>query len=413
MNISEALWWTFLNLLTIVFLAFYSMEEMACVSFNRLRLHYYVSQGKKRALWLNYLLQEPTRLFTTTLLSVNAAMFIGSECARQTYLALGLNPDWAPVTQVMLVVIFGELAPMFAARRYAEHVAILGAPLLFGTAYLMQPILWCMRLVAKLFEPLMGKDAAHPHIVLNQEELQKILAMQDEEASESELEDLNIVSRNLFSLRHKEARDVMQPLEAFPLLPSNATIKMMRTVLSQHHSDYVLIYQRDPSYIVGIAPVRELLRVPDARRVRDYSSSPWFITQQTKLIQVVKELRRHEREIALVLKEQGLAVGVLTLQDLGDELFGKAETEEVDVQETPTFMLDRIFPGEMQIAVFNRQFEVPLNADPNLTLARLMTETLGHHPEVGESIYIAPYELTVEEATLLEIKKVLVSTQWH
>src|SRR5690348_4151194 len=106
MNISEALWWTFLNLISIIVLAFFSMEEMACVSFSRLRLHYYVSQGKRRALWLNYLLQEPTRLFTTTLLSVNAAMFIGSECARQSYIALGLSPDWAPVSQVILVVIF-------------------------------------------------------------------------------------------------------------------------------------------------------------------------------------------------------------------------------------------------------------------------------------------------------------------
>src|ERR1700722_3738597 len=91
--------WFLLNILTIILLGFYSMQEMASVSFNRLRLQYYVSKGIKRAIWVQSLLQNPARLFGTTLISVNIAMFIGSECARRTYAALGLNPDWAPLTQ--------------------------------------------------------------------------------------------------------------------------------------------------------------------------------------------------------------------------------------------------------------------------------------------------------------------------
>ncbi len=117
-----------LNFLSIIMLAFYSMTEMACVSFNKVRLQYYVSKGMKRAIWLNALLQHPSRLFGTTLIGVNIAMFFGSEFSRQFYSSIGLNPDWSPLTQVILVVIFGELAPMFAARRYPEHVSILGIP---------------------------------------------------------------------------------------------------------------------------------------------------------------------------------------------------------------------------------------------------------------------------------------------
>jgi len=104
------------------------MVEMACVSFNKVRLHYYVNQGNRRAIWLNYLLQHPFRLFGTTLIGVNVAMVVGSECSREFHSALGLSPDLAPLSQVIIVVIFAELAPMFAARHYAEHVAMLGAP---------------------------------------------------------------------------------------------------------------------------------------------------------------------------------------------------------------------------------------------------------------------------------------------
>ena len=101
------------------------MIEMACVSFNKVRLEYYVSKGKKRALWLSFLLHHPAYLFGTTLIGVNVALIIGSECARRFYAALGLNPDLAALTQILLVLIFAEISPMFAGRRYAEHVASL------------------------------------------------------------------------------------------------------------------------------------------------------------------------------------------------------------------------------------------------------------------------------------------------
>ena len=132
------------------------MLEMACVSFNKIRLQYYVSKGYKRAIWLNYLLQHPSRLFGTTLICVNVGLIVGSECSREFYSSIGLNPDWAPLTQVFFVVIFGELSPMFAARNYAENVAMLGVPLIYFSAKLMSPLLWATSLLSKLCNLLVG-----------------------------------------------------------------------------------------------------------------------------------------------------------------------------------------------------------------------------------------------------------------
>ncbi|MBA3815689.1 MAG: DUF21 domain-containing protein, partial [Parachlamydiaceae bacterium] len=148
--------WLLCNLLSIMVLAFYSMQEMACVSFNKVRLQYYVSKGLKRAVWLNYLLQNPSRLFGTTLIGVNIALVIGSECSREFHSALGINPDLAPLSQVILVVIFGELAPMFAARHYAENVAMLGVPIVYASARLMSPFLWCLGGISKLCNLIVG-----------------------------------------------------------------------------------------------------------------------------------------------------------------------------------------------------------------------------------------------------------------
>lgn len=411
MDLHAALGWIFLNTLTLIALGFYSMQEMACVSFNKIRLQYYVSKGMQRAIWLNYLIQHPARLFGTTLLGVNVAMFVGSECARESYIALGLSPDLAPLTQVVLVVVFAELAPMFAARRYAEHVALLGAPILYATAKLLTPVLWTIGAISKLVDIMMGGRKVEEHVVLNQEELQKILALQDEEMP-SESEDLNHVTRNIFSLRNKDARQVMQPINTVPALPSNATVDQMRALFEQRNINLVLLYHRDIAHIVGVAQSRDLLRIPYTRRVRDYASAPWFITQKTKVMQILKEFRRSRKNVAIVLNDLGLAVGMITLEDLTEEIFG--EVAPVGLQSKPSLpqlIIDRTFPAEMRVSEFNAQFGVRLVENEELTLAEVMEESLGHHPEEGESLYLPPFELTVKETSLTEVKKVSITTR--
>ena len=412
MDLSTALWWFFLNVLSMIMLAFFSMEEMACVSLNKIRLHYYVSEGMKRAVWLNYLLHDPARLFGTTLFCVNLAMMMGSEFARQSYEALGLSPDLAPITQVLLVVIFAELAPMFAARRYAEHVAMLGAPILYFTAKVITPLLWTIGWISKLINTVLGGRQAETHVVLNREDLQRILSEQEEEDSEGD--DFNTLTWNIFSLRNKDASQVMQPIQDTAVLPSNATVGQLRTLLQKTEVDYVPLFQRSVTHIVGIVIPRDLLRESDSRKVRDQATSPWFITMHTKVHQILKEFRHNKKSVAIVINQQGAAVGVITLSDLLEEIFGefrKGTGPETTALISIPRIIDRTFPGDMLVRDFNKQFDVVLDKNEDQTLAELMTEHLGHHPGDDEAIYIPPFELTVVETSLMEIKKIAIKTR--
>ncbi|MBI3211953.1 MAG: DUF21 domain-containing protein, partial [Simkania negevensis] len=89
--------------------SFFAMLEMASVSFNRIRLNYFIYKKNRRAIWLSHLLKNPLLLFGTTLIGVNGAMQFGSECARRFYISIGLSPDFAPLSQVFLVLMFSEL----------------------------------------------------------------------------------------------------------------------------------------------------------------------------------------------------------------------------------------------------------------------------------------------------------------
>lgn len=413
MDFSLALWWFFLNVLSMVVLAFFSMEEMACVSLNKVRLQYYVSKGVKRAIWLNYLLHDPARLFGTTLFCVNLAMMVGSEFARQSHEALGLSPDLAPLTQVILVVIFAELAPMFAARRYAEHVAMLGAPILYFTAKLITPLLWCIGWISKLVNVLIGGREEAPSIVLNREDLQRILSEHDEE-QETEGIDFNTVTWNIFSLRNKDATAVMRPISEVPSLPANATVAQMRDLLQKTDADFVPIYHRNSRHIVGIVFPRDLLRENDSRRIREHAIPPWFITRHTKVPQILKEFRHSKKSAAIILNDQGIAIGIISLSDLIEEIFGEFFTRESHKKVQPIalpLIIDRTFPADMKVSEFNAKFHVELDKNGDLTLEELMAETLGHHPVLDESIYLPPFELTVVESSLMEIKKIAIKTR--
>ena len=410
----KALFWFFCNLLSIVVLAFYSMQEMAFVSFNKVRLQYYVSKGMKRAIWLNYLLQNPSRLFGTTLIGVNVALVIGSECARQFHSALGISPDLAPLSQVLLVVIFGELAPMFAARHYAEHVAMSGVPLIYASAKLMAPLLWAVDWITKVCNYIVSGRETEGNIYLSQEELLKILEEQEgDQFFEKESEEFNAISANIFNLRTKEARQVMEPLSNIPSLPSNATVSQMDELLKKNRttSDYVLIYHQEHSNIVGIASPRDLIRVPDTRRVRDYSRSPWFVTENTTVMQILKQFRHNNENVAVILNQKGKALGVITLDDVLEEIFGKSSLRANIQTQKPQIIIEKTFPGDMRVGEFNQQFGVILDKEEDLTLSDLITRIVGHHPEKGVSIYISPFELTVKEVSLLEVKSVLVTTR--
>jgi len=397
-------WWTVFNLITIAALAFYSMMEMACVSFNKVRLQYYVNKKMTRALWLQELLQNPSKLFGTTLIGVNIAMVVGSECAREFYHSIGLSPDLAPLTQVALVLILGELAPMFAARTYPEHVGMMGAPLLYASAKLMAPLLWCVKGITKLCQMTIGGRDETANIFLTQDELQKII-----EEPSSESDDVEMTG-NIFTVRSKHAKQIMTPIHKVPMLPSTATISEMRQLLEKTPVDYVPIYHQKTTNIIGIALPRDLIRPPSGHRVRDYAGAPWFVTQNTQVIQILKQFQRNNQTLALILDEKGQAVGTVDLQDVIEEIFGEAPTL-ISEEKLTHQVIDRTFPAEMLVKEFNEQFDVSLDEREELILADLLVEGLAHQPQVDDSIIHGSFELIVKEATLLEIKSVTIRSR--
>jgi putative hemolysin len=406
-------WFLFLTLSCLVIQGFFAMLEMACVSFNKVRLQYYVSRGQKRAIWLSYLLNHPALLFGTTLIMVNAALLIGSECSRKFYDSIGLSPDWAPLTQVFLVLIFAEISPMFAGRRYAEDAAKIGVPILYASAMLLKPFIWLLDLLCKSINKLFGSPA-ESGLYLTREELQNVIEEREETHSTTESKDqFDTVVANIFTLKNKIAKEVMTPLSQIQMLPASASIEDLRLVLAEKYVPYVPIFHKDPHNIVAIAYPRDLLRLSDQKKIRDNARSPWFITEGISIIGILKQFRKNNQSIAIILDDSGHATGILTLDDIIDTIFGRVDdwisTGDI-APRAHQVMLDKTFPGDMTLIAFNETYKVHLEYKAAKTFSEVLIQALGHVPTEGESIRVDQFELTVEEASLLAIKTVSVRT---
>ncbi|MFT4554506.1 MAG: putative hemolysin [Chlamydiales bacterium] len=417
---NTALMWLSLTLMFIFVQAFYSMAEMASVSFNKIRLQYYVSRGNKQAIWLNFLLQNPSRLFGTTLLGVNVALQVGSECSRQFYESMNLPPDLAPFTQVFLVLIFAELVPMFAARHYAEHVALLSSPLVYASSRLVKPLVWGIGLISEFANRLIGgRHQEASAIYLTREELQRVFEEREEAPRDSkeikESDDFNTIVSNIFNFRRKTAEQAMTPTHEVPMIPANSSISHLRAVLNKAKTSayHIPVYLRSRRNIVGVVSIRDVLSAPGHDQVQNYYKPPWFLAHHTKILQILEQFQRNNQSLAVVLDGDGLARGILTLEDILDEIFGDTamRNKRINLEDllSPR-VIERTFPGTMEVRDFNEQFNARLEFSDKETLAELLSKHFDHLPEAGESVRLDRFELTVEEAALMGAKTITVRT---
>lgn len=371
------------------------MLEMASVSFNRVRLQYYVSQGKAHAIWLSKLLNRPTFLFGTTLIGVNTAMQFGSECARRFYQDLGLNPDLALISQILVVLIFAELAPMFAARHYPENTVRLGIPLIYLCSKLLTPLIYLLDFICRLAGRVFGVKKTSA-MSLSRDELQK--AVEGREESDE-------VLTSIFTLKTLTAGELMTPLAEVFTLPSSAYISDLREKYAKNYQPEIPIYQGDQKNITGIVYPRDLLRYPSHTVIGPYARSPWFITEKSSIFQILKEFRRNSENLAIVLNKVGISVGILTLDDIITEIFGNKGRDLKAVHAT---VLDRTFTGNMSVAEINQTYHIDLPGEG--TLLELVETHLERAAETGDSVRIEGFELHVDEITLLKDATISLKT---
>lgn len=404
--------WFVATLVFIVIQGFFAMSEMSVVSFDKVRLHYLVDRGKSSAAQkLNELIKNPSRLFGTTLIAVDTALVIGSECSRRFYASLGLPPELAPVTQVAFVVIFAELVPMFAARRHSAQVALFVAPVLYACSRLFKPLILCFSFITRLINSLLkGKKGAEEQF-LSREELQNIIQvrhgkvpLQDQQARIDEL------IGNIFRLSHTKISSIMEPIAStFCPMETMSVSELQKKLQKRFMPCFPILNEKNEVHQIAFA--RDLIGKDSAEPIRMCAQDAWLISEETSVLDMLKEFRSSKRPLALATNKEGKPTGLIHLQDVIEQLLPKLSGEE----KAPSMGVayERTLSCDLLLREFIKRFSVEMTADPNQTLGQYISMRLGHVPREGEVIHIDRFEMTVIEANVFSAKKISLRTLRH
>lgn len=395
--------------------AIISAEEAAASHITRGRVLRLVESERKGALWLERLFDRPGRLHAAAAMASALAYTVAAALtAIAVLITFDAWPDWVAAVigaAIGLVVFFafGEALPRTLAAQNPEGVALAFAPLAARIVPVLYPLAralnapwkWAMRLAV-------GESAAHP-AWSGDAEMRSNGSLDEEEAAREESEEALLEAVSDFA--EKVVREVMVPRTDMTCLPDTATAADAIELIESLGYSRLPVYHETVDDIHGVLYAKDLL----AAVVRDSEVSPASISRapyfvpETKLVEELLMEMRTQTHIAIVADEYGGTAGLVTIEDLLEEIVG----EIFDEYDSAVPLIVEADDGSLLVDArlpvndLNERFDTALELEAD-TVGGLFTEVAGHIPEVGESVEIEGLHLTVEELQGTRIMKLTV-----
>jgi Mg2+/Co2+ transporter CorB len=382
-------------LFLLVLSGFFSGSETAFTAASRGRLHRFEQQGSRRAAIVNRLRTHPDRLIGAILLGNNLVNILASALA--TSLLIGIvgaaGVIYATIAMTFLVLVFGEVLPKSYAIHNADRMALAVAPLMRPIVFLLAPVTRTVQAIVRatlgLFGARIGAELDSPP---SEEELRGTIDLHalDDEAERDE----RAMLHSVLDLADVEVGEIMIHRKDVATVdaedPPGAIIDQ---VLASPYTR-IPLWRESPDNVVGVLHAKALLRevrwLGSEREKVDIlaiSATPWFVPESTSLLDQLRAFRQRREHIALVVDEYGSLMGVVTLEDILEEIVGEI-ADEHDITVTGVrSMADEscIVRGNVTIRDLNRQFDWHLPDDKAATIAGLVMHEARRIPEAGQS----------------------------
>lgn len=390
----------------LVFSAFFAGSETALTAVSKARMHHLANEGSPRAKQVNYLIGDRERLIGALLLGNTFVNILASALATSVALALFDEGGVAIATFAMtaVILIFAEVLPKTIAIARTDRMALAVAYSVRVFVALVTPILRAVQFVVWGVLKIFGvrQQEAIP-VLTATEEIRGAIDLHHQEGTvEREHRDM---LGGILDLAELKIADVMVHRKNMEVLDGAAPAEeIVEAVLSSPHTRFP-IYRGDPENIVGVLHVRDLLRVLMERRgslenfdVTSLASEPWFVPDATTLEEQLQAFRDRREHFALVVDEYGVLQGLVTMEDILEEIFGNiAEEHDQTVPEGVRPQADGSFnvDGWIPVRDVNRELEWSLPDDKATTIAGLVINEARAIPEVGQvfSFYGFKFEI--------------------
>lgn len=399
--------------------AYFSSAETAITSLDEGRLRYLINTHRRKRRGLSLLLEEPNDLITA-LLILNNLTNVGAS-SLMTLVALRLLPQGLPTYQAGLLatgvmtvslLIFGEITPKNFAKNNAERFTLATINQIHVFTRVLRPVIVVFRGLAHGIVRLLGEDLSQEEPYAVSDEQIETLIDASEESGLLDAADGEMI-RRILDFDEMTAAQVMVPRTDVQSIEVRTSPAKAREIVAVDGHSRFPVYDRIPDNVVGTLYAKDLLaQVDNPRTTLHGLLRPVYYTPTTKPINVLlREFQRERVHMAVVIDEFGGMAGIVTLEDIMEEIVGEIEDE----YDRPVALIKRIsadealIDGDTSIHYLNRTMDIDLPEDEGVTVSGLILHRLGAMPKVGDEVSVGCVLLTVEDATQREITSVRVT----
>ncbi len=410
-----------LQFVLILLNALFAATELAMVSINEKKVRAQAEDGDKKAKKLLKVIEDPNKFLSAIQVGITLAGFLGSAFAADTFAnmlteamvtrfnAAAYQGVINTVSVVLITLILsyftlvlGELVPKRIAMRHKDKLARAMCGIISGLTTVLKPVIWFLAVSTNGVLRLFGIDPNEKEESVSEED---IVIMLDAGADEGTLkqDDIEYI-KNVFKLEHRSAADIMTLRSALVAVPKDIEKERLVALIEEEGYSRIPVYDEDIDHIIGILHAKNYLLKHNTKdfKIEDVLIAPEFVPETVRLDALFKDMQKNRTHMVVVLNEYAMTLGVVTMEDIIEELVGEI-FDEADDEATHVFLPDGENAYRLQTGVSVDEFFEFFSLDKNeeiesTTVNGWLAEQCGNIPEVGYAFDYENLSITVTEA---------------
>jgi len=367
---------------------FFSGSETALTAVNRMKVHLRAEQGDVKSQRLQKLIAKPDRMITTMLIGNNIANIMLPTLVTTIAITRGWEVGLATAILTVVLIIFGEVLPKTIAATFSDRVAYLVFPIISLLVVLFRPITWLLSQFTNIFIRIISQGAVK-EATISKEELRTMIDIASTEGTFEEEESERI--KGILDFPNKDVSDVMSAHRTDIVgISIDATYEEVRDLILESAYTRYPVYEESMDNVVGLFYSKKLIEWsmnPNMTIAELMDDNPLFVVQSVSVEKVFKLMMSKKKHMAVILDEYGGTLGIVTHEDIIEEMIGQEIEDETDIEEEElVFEMteDKLScHGRLEIDDVNAMFNVNVPNDHD-TIAGFVMQQLGHVPDEGE-----------------------------
>ncbi|MFC1919516.1 hemolysin family protein [Chloroflexota bacterium] len=399
----------------VLFSGFFSSAETAFIGVQRFRLSHLMNNDVSGAHYVARIIERPERFLAAVLLGNNFVNVVAATVG--TLLAVDLlGAQWgalaASLGVTILILVFGEVVPKTVAANHAERMAVLYAKPVMVLSWILAPFVPVLAWIGTTFTKIVGEPAV-PRTLVSEEEIRAAVDVGEEQGVVEEAEAEMI--HKVFEFGDRPVKEAMTPRTEITFVEKGAKLKDFIAQYSQTPYSRFPVYHNSRDYVVGILSIKDVLiaqaggKNDDDALVDELIRPAMFVPETKRMGELLTEMQEQKQQMAVVIDEFGGTAGVVTLEQMIEEIVGTIsdgltiEDEEYEAVDENTFLVD----GGLRISEANEELNLGLPDGDYETVAGFALHLLGHIPEEGEQLAYKNLKMVISKMRGMKIERVL------